>query len=587
MRANILEHPVFLAVIPVLAVGASLAMLVAPMRSVAQSEPPAWEPITEERLLNPEDGDWLSYRRTYDVFGFSPLDEINRANVQNLRPVWSYSMRDNSRWVPTPIVANGLMYVSEGSGRVVAFDVVSGDVAWIHQRNYPEDIAISQAYPRHRGVSVYDDKIYWGTADSYLVALDARTGRQVWEVRTGDYKIGEGHSHPPMIAQGKVILGSLGGERGARGSITAYETETGDLLWKTYTIPAAGEPGSESWADSDMPPLGGLTWGTASYDPELGFVYFGTGQPTPWATTLRGTGDALYTNSVIAVDIETGAMQWYFQVVPEDNWDMDSPYESTLVDLEIDGAMRQALIHTSKIGWGVVLDRATGEFIHSFRTAYDNIITEWTAQGRPIFNPDVIPAPEDVDSDKVFEVCPHYHGARNLNAPSYSPITELYYLGVNNTCMDAVFVSEEYEPGLRYGGMEATPKMVPGYDYIGEFVAFDPTTGERRWEYRRGNGAAMTASALATAGGVVFGGTADRQFFALDNETGEALWEMRLNGDISGAPVTFEVDGRQYVAVGAGGRIAQTTSYARFTDSDIPQGTGVIWVFALPENSGE
>ena len=559
-----------------------LAIFVGQTGLAAQSELPEWEPITEERLLNPRDGDWLSYRRTYDVFGFSPLDEINRATVGNLRPIWSYSMRDNSRWVPTPIVANGLMYVSEGSGRVVAFDVVSGDVAWIHQRSYPEDIAISQAFPRHRGVSVYEDKIYWGTADSHLVALDARTGQQLWEVRTGDYQIGEGHSHPPLIAQGKVLLGSLGGERGARGSMTAYETETGDLLWKTYTIPAAGEPGAESWADSDMPPLGGLTWGTISYDPELGFVYFGTGQPTPWATTLRGSGDALYTNSVIALDIESGEMQWHFQVVPEDNWDMDSPYESTLVDLPINGETRQALIHTSKIGWGVVLDRVTGEFLHSFRTAYDNIITDWTGDGRPIFNPEVIPSPEDVDSDKIFEVCPHFHGARNLNSPSYSPITGLYYLAVNNTCMDAVFVSQEYVLGQRYGGMEASPKMVPGFDYIGEFVAFDPVSGERRWEYRRPNGVAMTASALSTAGGVVFGGTADRQLFALDTETGEALWEMRLNGDISGAPITFEVDGRQYVAVGAGGRIAQTTSYARFTDSDIPQGTGVIWVFALP-----
>ena len=573
MKATMLDRTLLLVILTILIGQTGLA---------AQSELPEWEPITDERLLNPEDGDWLSYRRTYDVFGFSPLDEINRATVGNLRPVWSYSMRDNSRWVPTPIVANGLMYVSEGSGRVVAFNVVSGDVAWIHQRSYPDDIAISQAFPRHRGVSVYEDKIYWGTADSHLVALDARTGQQLWEVRTGDYQIGEGHAHPPLIAQGKVLLGSLGGERGARGSMTAYETETGDLLWKTYTIPAAGEPGAESWADSDMPPLGGLTWGTISYDPELGLVYFGTGQPTPWATTLRGTGDALYTNSVIALDIESGEMEWYFQVVPEDNWDMDSPYESTLVDLPINGETRQALIHTSKVGWGVVLDRATGEFLHSFRTAYDNIITDWTGDGRPIFNPEVIPRPEDVDSDKIFEVCPHFHGARNLNSPSYSPITGLYYLAVNNTCMDAVFVSQEYVLGQRYGGMEGSPKMVPGFDYIGEFVAFDPVTGERRWEYRRPNGVAMTASALSTAGGVVFGGTADRQLFALDTETGEALWEMRLNGDISGAPITFEVDGRQYVAVGAGGRIAQTTSYARFTDSDIPQGTGVIWVFALP-----
>ena len=298
---------------------AMFAILVAGTAAGAQTELPEWEPITQERLLNPEDGDWLSYRRTYDVFGFSPLDQINRTNVQDLRLVWAYSMRDNSRWVPTPIVANGLMYVAEGSGRVVAFDVVSGDVAWIHERSYPEDIQLSQAYRRHRGVSVYEDKIYWGTADSYLVALDARTGEQIWEARTGDYHTGIGHNHPPLIAEGKIILGFTGGDRGARGAIAAYDPQSGELIWKTYTVPAPGEPGSESWKDSLYPPLGGATWGTLSYDPELGFVYFGTGQPRPWSSTLRGLGDALYTNSVIALDIETGEMQWYFQVVPEDN----------------------------------------------------------------------------------------------------------------------------------------------------------------------------------------------------------------------------------------------------------------------------
>jgi PQQ-dependent dehydrogenase (methanol/ethanol family) len=406
----------------------------------------------------------------------------------------------------------------------------------------------------------------------------------VFDVRTGDYQKGEGHNHPPLIADGKVILGVLGGERELRGSMAAYDTASGDLMWRTYTVPGPGEPGSESWADSEMPPLGGPTWGTASYDPDLGLVYFGTGQPTPWASTLRGQGDALYTNSVIAVDIESGEIEWYFQVVPEDNWDMDSPYESTLVDLEIDGETRQALIHTSKIGWGVVLDRVTGEFIHSFRTAYDNIVTGWSEAGRPVYNPDVVPSPEDVDSGRVVQVCPHFHGARNLNSPSYSPITGLYDLGINNSCMDAVFVSQSYELGRAYQGMNApTVNLAPGYDYVGEFVAFDPVTGERRWEYRRESGSAMSASALATAGGIVFGGTSDRYFFALDSDTGDELWQMRLNGDISGAPISFAVDGTQYVAVGAGGRIAQTTSYAGLTGTDIPLGTGVVWVFALPD----
>jgi len=559
-------------------------LLVASSVTFPQSGTSPWEPISEERLRHPKAGDWLSYRRTDDAFAFSPLTEINRNNVKNLRPIWSYPVQDDSRWVPTPIVANGIMYVAEGKGRVLAFDVPTGEMKWIHTRSYPEDIRASQAYLRARGVAVYDDKIYWGTADSYLVALDAQTGKQVWQVKTADYKKGVGHSHPPLIADGKVIMGFIGGEREVRGAVAAYDAKTGALVWKTYTVPAPGEPGSESWARSQMPPLGGPTWGTFSFDPELGLIYAGVGQPAPWAATLRGDGDALYTNSVIALDIKTGKMKWHFQVVPADNWDMDSPYESTLVDLPINGVMRKALVHTSKVGWGVVLDRVNGQFIQSFKTAYDNIITGWSATGRPSFNPNVVPAAKDVDSGKVFQVCPHFHGARNLNSPSFSPLTRLYYLGVNNSCMDVQFVTQKYELGQAYQGMNMLrATFAPGYDYVGEFVAFDPVTGKRRWEYHTKSGAAMTASALATAGGIVFGGTADRYLFALNNETGKLLWETRLNGDISGAPITFAVGGRQYVAVGSGGKIAMTTSYAQLTHTDIPLGSGMIWVFALPQ----
>ena len=553
--------------------------------SVAIAQPAEeWQPVTSERLLNPEDGDWMSYRRTYDVTGFSPLDQINRANVDELRLVWAYSMRDGSRWVPTPVVANGLMYVAEGSGRVTAFEAVTGDVAWMHQRSYPEDIARSQAYNRHRGVSIYNDTVYWGTADAALVALDAQTGEQRWEVSTGDYTTGLGHPHPALIADGIVVLGFAGGESGARGAVVAHDAETGERLWITYTVPEPGEPGYETWAENEIPPLGGLTWNTISYDPELRWLFIGTGQPTPWASTLRGPGDALYTNSILALDIDTGELQWHFQVVPSDNWDLDSVHESMLVDLVIGGVERKALIETSKIGWGVVLDRETGRFLHAFRTGYDNLITGWTDIGIPIFNPELIPTLDDVDSGKVFEVCPFYLGTRNLNSPSYSAETGLYYVGINNSCMDMTYVSEEYRPGRRYGGIAAKVKMAPGYDYVGEFVAFDPVNGRRAWTYQPPGGAAMTASALATGGGIVFGGTSDRRFFALDTETGAPLWTTRLNGDISGAPVTFEIDGRQYLAVGAGGRIGQATFYAGLTDTTIPQGSGVMWVFALPED---
>ena len=256
-----------------------------------------------------------------------------------------------------------------------------------------------------------------------------------------------------------------------------------------------------------------------------------------------------------------------------------------LVDLRIDGRVRTALIQTGKMGWGVVLDRQTGEFLHAFKTAYDNVVTGWTPQGRPIVNPAVIPTPADIDSGKVFEVCPHLHGARNLQAPSFSRETGLYYLGINNSCMEAKLVPTAYVRGRAYTGFTPIAKRVPGYDYVGEFVAFDPVTGRRAWTYRSPTGAAMTASALATAGGIVFGGTADREFFALHSETGELLWQTRLNGDVSGAPITFEVGGVQYVAITAGGRTGPTTSFGPLTNVTLSEGTGAVWVFAVSSDA--
>jgi alcohol dehydrogenase (cytochrome c) len=564
-------------------VSGAAALFIAALPLHAQSGLVEWEPVSAERLLNPRDGDWMSYRRTYDVMGFSPLDQIDRGNVGDLRLVWAYSVNDNTRWVPTPVVANGLMYVAEGSGRVIAFEATTGDVRWVHEREYPEDIRMSQAFGKHRGVALYGDFVYWGTADSYLVALDARTGEQVWETRTGDYRTDGGHSHPPLIAEGKVLIGQTGGDTGVRGRFSAFDAETGALAWEIYTVPREGEPGFETWGPGPVAPLGGAPWNTISYDPEFRLVYVGTGQPYPWSATLRGRGDALYTNSILALDVDTGDLVWHYQLMPEDSWDR-AVFENMLVDLVIDGRLRHALIQTSKIGWGVILDRATGEFIQAFPTSYDNLITGWSETGRPILDPSKVPTEADVDSGRRFNVCPFYYGGRDLNSPSFSPLTGYYYVGLNNTCMDVTFVTEPSAApgGGGFRGLRAQPTMVPGYDYVGEFAAIDPASGKKAWSYRTESGAAMTAAALATAGGIVFGGTTDREFFALDTETGEPLWRTRLNGDVSGAPVTFEVDGKQYLAVGAGGRIAQTQFYARLTDADVAPGSGVVWVFALP-----
>jgi alcohol dehydrogenase (cytochrome c) len=542
----------------------------------------SWTSITDKRLQNPQEGEWISYRRSYDVTAFSPLRRINTANVRELRPVWSYSMRDNNRWFPTPIAVNGMLFVPEGSGRLLAFDAVTGDVIWIHERRFPADISISEAFARARGVAVYKDKIYWGTADAHLLALDAKTGTLVWDIQTGDYHTGEGLNHPPLIADGKVFVGHAGGDRTAHGRFRAFDAETGALLWTVYTAPRPGDPGYESWSHTKFPPLGAAPWNTASYDPRSGLVYFGTGNPAPWTEAARGAGDALFSNSILAVEAATGKIRWHFQVLPRDDYD-GAAYESMLVDLTIEGRKRKALIETNKMGWGVVLDRDTGEFLKSFRTGYDNRVTGWTQEGRPILNPDLKIKPEDVDSGRVFHVCPHAMGVRNLNSPSFSPLTQLYYLPVNNSCMNARSVSVEYQQGHSIGGAVGEATLAPGYDHVGEFVAFDPVTGDRVWTYIPPSGAAMSASALSTAGGLVFGGTVDRDFFALDATSGKLLWHMRLSGDISGAPVTFTEGGRQFLAIATGGRPGPTTFFAPLTKVHLAEGSGTIWVFALPD----
>ncbi len=566
------------------AVGLVLAACL-PLAAIAQSAPEEWRTVTDARLQNPEPGDWAGYRRSDDATGFSPLAQITPDNVRNLRAVWSYSFKDNSRWTPTPIVVNGMMYVAQGSGRVTAFNAATGDVVWTHERTFPQDISISQGYNRSRGVAVAGDLVYWGTGDSYLMALDARTGKMVWEVKTGDYHSGDGHNQPPLIADGKIFIGHTGGDRTARGRFRAYDALTGKLLWQINTAPKAGEPGYDTWANrKELEPAGSVPWGPVSYDAKLGLVYFGTGQPTPWIEDMRGIGKALYSNSIIAADGATGKIKWHFQVVPNDNWDRDSVFESTLVDLKISGKVVPALIHTGKTGWGVVLNRTNGKFISAFRTAYENVITGWTKTGVPITDPAFHPKAADIDAGKSYLVCPHLHGGRDLNASSFSPVTQLYYVGINNTCMTSKVTRIPFKEGSSMGATSGKAVRVPGYDYVGEMVAYDPVSGKPAWTWRAVGGHAMSASVLTTASGVLFGGTVNRQFFALDAGNGKLIWQTRMSGDVSGAPITFTVGGRQYVAMGSGGRPGHSASFAPLTNVAVPDGGGEMTVYALPDD---
>lgn len=570
------------------------AFLVASM-AFAQSALTSWEPVTQDRLLNPSDGEWLHFRRTVDSMGYSPLDQINRETVADLEVEWAYSVGDPERWEPFPTIANGVIYLVEGRSRVNALDAVTGDVLWVYERERQEDIQLSQSYQRSRSVTFYDDKILYPTADMALVALDPLTGEVLWEVETGDYTQGYGQTSPPLMIGNIAVIGSTGGERGGRGRITAIDVDQGELLWRTYTVPEPGEPLAETWANH---PLCGAAWFVGSYDAELDTIYMATGQPCPWniaqgneGVAFEDLGERLYSNSILALDAQSGEIKWYYAHNPFESWDHDSPYENILLDVEIDGVMRKALIHTGKAGWGFVLDRETGEFLRAWNFAYNNTILGYDDEGRVQYNMDLIPWPAEdwLDTGKTATICPSTSGTRNVGATSYSPRTGLVYIPTIEHCADFTFRTVELTPGVwnnnTTGSSSSNASLVPGQDYLGTFVAMNPVTGERAWEYRVESGAAFVASALSTAGDVVFAGTADRWLLALDAENGDLLWQSRLNGDVTSGIVTYEIDGRQYLGVPSGGCGLSfcRTSRSRLPNVNHAQGTGVFWVFALPE----
>lgn len=551
----------------------------------AQGTIETWEPVTEERLQNPADGEWLHFRRTYEANGYSPLDQINRDNVDELELAWALSIGDNERWEPWATVVNGVMFITEGRSRVNAIDAATGEILWRYVRERQEDIALSQAVQRSRGVAFYNDLVLYPTADAHLVALDAKTGEVVWDVQTADYRLGYGHTSPPLIVDGKAILGSTGGEAGARGFIAAFDVQTGEELWRTFTIPAPGEPGSETW---ETYPMCGAAWYVGSYDPDLGIYYMATGQPCPWGEPQGGTGGRLYSNNVLAMNPDTGEILWNFAVAPHDNFDWDSPFEITLTNL--DG--RDVLIHMSKTGWGVVLDRATGEFISAYQAGYNNVLVGWTEDGESIWDETKLPYPTEdyLDTGKVLaEVCPTFAGVRDAQATAFSERSKLHYVPAESACMDISFQTIDILPGERYTpiGASNTSYLRPGVPYAGTFVAMNPATGEKVWEFQVPSGATFSASALATGGGLVFSGSADRIVTAHNDETGEVLWQQRLNGDITGAPLTYMIDGVQYLAIPAGQCGMQFCRDMRTLMPHVPltEGTGVMWVFRLPQDN--
>lgn len=534
--------------------------------------PPVAKDVTFERLLNArsEPHNWLTYYGAYDGQRYSALDQIDRDNVDRLEPAWTFQFGQiglqaapaTYAFEAAPIVVDGVMFVSGWDGYVWALDAKTGQELWRYKHAIPLDVPACCGNV-NRGVAVADGKVFLATLNGHIVALDAQTGDTLWQQPFADVRAGESATLAPLVVKDLVIVGNSGAEYGVRGHIDAFHIDTGERAWRRYTVPAPGEPGSETWPDDEAWARGGgSAWITATYDPELDLMFWGTGNPGPDFNGAVRPGDNLFTSSVIAIDPDDGSMRWHYQWTPHDLWDYDGNNENIL--FERDG--RKLLAHLDKNGYLFVLDRTNGELVRV--TPFAN--PTW---GRIDADGNVTvrkrPTPEGET------ICPGPAGGKEWNHAAYSPRTGLLYVPVIDGCATFRLEPGEFRESLPYWGGTVD---VAGHEQRGYLKAFDPATGGQVWSWR--NEHPMVASVLATAGDVVFSGEPTGEFNAWDARTGELLWQYQTGSGHHGNPVTYSVDGRQYVAVpaGWGGWIK---GYAPEL-LGAPRGNA-LFVFALPE----
>jgi alcohol dehydrogenase (cytochrome c) len=566
--------------------GATAQQIMSPPTAAPAPLAPAlagYAPVTAERLRNPEDANWLLFRRTYEGWGYSPLAQITPANIDRLQLVWSFATGQVEGHQAPPIVNNGVMFVATPGNQLLALEAKSGNLLWRYKRPLPEDL--TTLHPTNRGVGLYGDKVYFASADAVLVALDARTGKEVWNAKVAEYKNGYYMSLMPLVADGRVMLGTSGGELGVRGFVAAYDAETGKEAWRTYTIPEPGQPGSETWPQGDeWKTGGGSIWVPGTYDAETRIAYWGTGNGGPWMGDRR-PGDNLYTSSVVALDVNTGAIKGYFQYHQNDSWDWDEVSPPIILDYQHDGRTIKGLIDVARDGYLWRLERGADKigFVAADAFVNHNVFKGVEAgTGRPIVDPAHKPR-----TGATVSFCPSAWGGKDWPPVAYSPRTRLLYIPANNNlCSELTTEVPKYVPGERYtGSTKNVLQMIAGADHIGELQAWDLDTGKRAWVTKLPS--QNWGPVLATGGDLLFsGGTNDRMFRAYDAKSGEVLWQFPTLSGINGVPVSFAVDGRQYIAVQSGWGVdaarMQRGLNLLFPGQypEVPQG-GAIYVFAV------
>jgi alcohol dehydrogenase (cytochrome c) len=533
-----------------------LLALCTPLLAPASSPAADWTDVTDQRLVNADKdpNNWITYYRTYNGWRYSPLDQITPQNVQKLTPKWMVSLGEAGNQQATPLVNNGVMIVTSPLGqeinRVYAVDAATGQMLWKHETKLPDDLSgLVKLLSMNRGAALYKDKVFFGTLDARLVALNAKTGAVVWHKYIADYKDGYFFTMAPLAAGGKIIIGSSGpGEMGSRGFIAAFDPDTGAELWRTYTIPAAGEPGSDTWPGETWKHGGGAVWLTGTYDPQLNLVYFGIGNPAPWDANLR-KGANLYSNSVLALDVNTGAIKWFRQYHPNDTWDMDTSSEHMLLTIERSGRQTPVTFQAQKTGFYFVLDRTDGRFIAAKKFGKYNTI--WSGVDPETGKLIEVPGARPVAGAPPINICPAIFGSRNWAHASYNPKSGLVFLPGMELCNKYSIAKEiQYKRGALYIGADFTA-YAPD-EQSGVVRAIDPAKQQTVWEWWT-RAPIQAGGTVATAGGLVFVGTQDGRLVALNAADGKEVWGFSLGAPVTGPPISFGLGGKQYIAVVTGG----------------------------------
>jgi alcohol dehydrogenase (cytochrome c) len=548
------------------------AALVLPLALAAAELDPA-------RIINAgkEPQNWLTYGGNYAAWRYSALDAINRNNVKKLVPVWAFQTgKTDGGFSCTPLVADGVMYITSPGNRVFAIDAATGKELWHYYYPIPKEFGLIYG-PWNRGVALGRGLVFMGTVDNHMLALDAKTGKEVWNVEIESMKqCGCNVTGAPLYVNDKVLIGVTGGDSAHRGYINAFEAKTGRRAWRFWTIPGPGEPGHETWKGDSWKLGGGSTWLTGSYDPELNLVYWGVGNPSADFYGPDRSGTNLYTDSIVALDPDTGKVKWHYQEVPHDVWDWDSAYECVLIDRTINGVTRKLLVHPNKGGYTWVLDRTNGKFLGAWPlSANINWISGIDENGTLIGRNEPPPG-------KPTLICPSIGGGRSWNHGAYSPKTGLFYTTGIEWCEMLTVRQEDPNPGATFFGgvfeLRRPPKGEPG----GHIDAYDPVSGARKWSIP--SKYPPLASSLVTASDLMFTGDPEGNFFALDANTGEKLWNFQTGSGNRGSPISYAIGSKQYIAVpvGWGSALAGLLPQLWPETEDFPGGS-TLFVFALPE----